>query len=358
MKKSIGIALMLISIFWASDGLAQELNYSHFTKENLSSRQTIAQVILQKAEISEWTKDKSTYVINFKVVNQDNVRQDNIKYAIELYQTFKKQGRVLVERSVFDENMFSLEPNEIMHKRIEYHLPLSLGAQYELELVLATENGMEIDRDNLGVVQQLQTNGIFIDSLKCSLSSELNNFNLLEVAVLDSQKESSLTLKCRRIDNLTDNFLNFSPEFITRNNSIYGEKANKKILSTQKLLPENRDPIFFKVPLINDENIHPIELTLLDKNGEKISNSLYFNYIMTTEKEVVEKAIQRATTLEEFYALKNITISREKKTNSTQLKDIINIVIILVGLMIFGGMVFFIIKLDKKKLKDKLNFFD
>lgn len=243
---------------------------------------TVIDSVIQNAKISEWTGDKSVYVIEFDIANNLEKDQGGIRYSLELYNSTKEQGKFLVDQRVYDE-VINLNPKGRVLKRVQYDFPVSFQGEYELQLLLATEDGVELDRKILGNISKDNSEGIFIDITKCQSKIGFDDYHIFKE--VDLSGGDSFEIQCKDIENLIENDLSFYSKVIIKDQTKFGEIVEEKKLEKQILKSEEVQNFSFQVPAVNNSSYrYEGELFLVDENQEKISNSIYFSYVIKKDE--------------------------------------------------------------------------
>ncbi|MCK4635457.1 MAG: hypothetical protein KAT32_01205 [Candidatus Moranbacteria bacterium] len=238
--------------------------------------------VIQQAKITEWTEDKKIYVIEFDVVNNLDKTQEGIKYALELYDSTKEQGKFLVDQTVYDE-IITLEPKGRTRKRVQYNFPVSFQGEYELHLLTATEDGIEFDRKVLGAISKDKSEGIDIDITQCQNKIGFDEQHIFKE--MDLFDEESFEIRCKNLKNLSKGDLVFNPKVIIKQQTKFGKVIGEEILEQQNLKSGQEQNFSFQIPVMsNGLYRYKGELMLIGANQKKISNSIYFNYVFKKDK--------------------------------------------------------------------------
>lgn len=269
MKKFFYLALFFLFLFNFNN---QEIEAQ---KQVFKSGEVVDSEI-QKAKILQWDQNRSSYIIEFDVVNNIDLSQKNIHYFLEIFDSSKEQGRFLVDRSVYDD-LIDLSPNGAVNKKIEYTLPTSLQKEYELQLVLVTDKGFEFDRLTLGQISQRNPQGIFIDVTQCQSKYDFQRNHIFKK--IDLTESNSFEIECKNVENLNQEDLNFTPKVLIRGENVYDQPVETKNLESQTMKFEGKNDLSFTIKVNGDElTKHESELFLTNEAGEMISNKVFFSY--------------------------------------------------------------------------------
>ncbi len=238
--------------------------------------------VIQQAKIAEWTGDKSVYVIEFEVANNLDKTQRGIKYALELYDSTKEQGKFLVDQTVYEE-VIILEPKGRIRKRIQYNFPVSFQGEYELQLVTVIEDVIEFDRKVLGVIGKDKSEGVAIDIAQCQNKIGFDEQHIFKER--DLSNEEFFEIRCKNLKNLSEDDLVFNPKVIIKQQTKFGEIIDEKVLEQQNLKSGQEQNFSFQVPVISNGSYrYKGELVLVDDSQNEISNSIYFSYIVQKDE--------------------------------------------------------------------------
>lgn len=301
MKKIILLVTILLVSFFATNVQAQELA--------LFRSGDVIDTAIQNAKIAEWTGNKSIYVIEFELANNLSKDQEGIKYALELYDSSKEQGKFLVDQKVYDE-IINLEPKESKLKRIQYDFPVSFQGEYELHLLIATEEGIVFNRRVLGVISKDKAEGVFIDITKCQNKIGFDEYHIFKE--IDLSNKESFEIRCRDLESLSSSTLDFYPKVIIKHQTKFGEVIEEKVLEKQSLESKKSHNFSFQISTTNDSSYrYKGELMLVDESQKKVSNSIYFSYVI--KKDENGNIIQDPDDIDEVMEINQVDVGDEVK---------------------------------------------
>ncbi len=274
MKKILFLLTFVLLAFFSFSIQAQELA--------LFKSGDVIDTVIQNAKIAEWTGDKSVYIVEFEIANNLSKDQEGIKYALELYNSSKEYGKFLVDQKVYDETV-KLDPEEMILKRVQYDFPVSLQGEYELQLLITTDDGIELDRKTLGNIGRDKVEGIFIDITQCQNKIGFEENHIFKE--MDLTDNDSFEIRCKNLKNVSDKNLNFNAKVVIRQQTKFGEVIDEKVLDKKNLKPNKEQDFSFKIPAIN-KSIYKYkgELFLINSNKQKVSNSIYFSYMIKMDE--------------------------------------------------------------------------
>lgn len=252
------------------------LKVNSANEESVFESGNIIDTEIKTAKILSWNSDKSDYIIEFNIVNNLNLSQKNIHYILELYGHSKEQGKFLVDRVIYDD-IINLNPNESIKKTIEYELPTSLEKEYELQIVLLTNDEVAFNRLSLGLINQKKSQGIFIDINKCQSKYETEKNHIFKEINLTEQ--NYFEIQCEDIKNLNKENLTFYPKILIREKNNFGNIVENKILDSKTINSNEIENLSFIVKINNYGSLkNKGELFLTDNQGNIISNKIFFTY--------------------------------------------------------------------------------
>lgn len=283
MKQKILFPFFFLTIFLS-------FNFQTQAQRQVFKSGEVVDAEIQKAKILEWNEDKNIFVVEFNLVNNLDLTQNEVYYALELFDNSKEQGKFLVDRMV-GEDLINLAPNGLVTKRIQYNFPASLEKEYELQLVMTTKKGFEFDRKILGLISQKKAQGIFIDITQCQSKVKNNQNHIFKE--IDLVGEEKFEIQCKNVKNLSSENLTFIPKIKIRKASKLGEIISEKTLQSQILQFDEQENFSFEVLVENEESFKNYgELFLTDQNGQVISNKIYFSFLNSKNAKNGEKDFQ------------------------------------------------------------------
>ena len=240
------------------------------------------------AYISAQLQDKMT--VEFTVQNDFDRVQGDIHYDVRLYE--KNTGAhtgTLADRFT-NNDVFSLAPQQSVHKTVEYSYPGNLNGDYDVWVFVYTTANRELGFAKAGTISVQGTKQtVQIDKQKCFLSIEGvdEKFDLLQGVDINAQKEK-LLLTCTILND--SDVQTITTQYKTTQQTQYGKEIktndNNYTFTIQK--NETKDVVFFvPMPVEKKPGAYDTVLTLYNTEHKKI-DAVRFHYVIQGESASIQ----------------------------------------------------------------------
>ncbi len=281
----LGLLTAVAFIFATSPAVAQEQATTVLADVSVRNAQVVAQ-------------DGNTLTISFGIENNGNTISD-IGYAVDIM----KDGD-FVDRKIFTERL-SLATNEITQKEVEYTAVANFDGAYEVWVIIQNEEGLPLGIGTAGEVAffaDLSKEGaLSIDYTSCIIRVE--GAELVEHDLLDENsisEDETLVGTCE-VTSTLDKSIDAEISFETRYRSPFGALVGTTEVSnpTFSIKAGATKTLNFTLPKATTPQLYNIDLTLLDEDGEEISNTAAFLYVLEGPSATIQTlSIDKDTYLE------------------------------------------------------------
>ena len=236
------------------------------------------------------SQSEESLKIGFEIANEDNFVQPQVRYGIKLSQN-TENGYITLDQAVYDESI-SLDPMEKKSMEVTYVLPKIFAGEYDVIVELSNDRGIIYNNSPAGTILisgSEKNNFIEVDAASCRLMVEGNSEKFNIDFGLDIDSNERVSLHCNLI-NTSEKEQSFLPAMETYRRSIYGESISKKDLSMEKMNPKESRVFKFDVPVANNPQSYAVKFFVKNDRKERISNDIYFQYVVRGESATVEMA--------------------------------------------------------------------
>ena len=245
----------------------------------------VADIIIDKTKVANLSEEKGMK-ISFEIVNKEAKTHSDLVYSIELIE--KKDGIIKSRKSkkVYHDDRITLRERETIKKEIIYHPPKYLSGNFELLIVLADFNGLNLAFNSPGDIF-LESEGdayIEIKEKTCYLEIKdaLNNstYSLAEGVSLKDNEQ--LILNCE-IENHFDKSKILKPKIDTFERSLNGKKNDYDLNKNEFFeLPSKGSQLFeFILPKIEKPQAYSSLVRLIDDDDNIISNEIEVHFVVS-----------------------------------------------------------------------------
>jgi len=276
----IGAILMIFGA--ASLCLAQEAE-AIIPLDDTSNQpgQVVATVNIDEAKVV--SQNGNNFSIYFSIYNQVGV-QHGVKYAVEIYSKEK-----LIDKKVY-ETPIDLGNNKSVQKTISYSAPLWARGDYEMLLVVKNEQGMSLSTSSIDTVH-LDGSNQSVDISDCYIVINDDQKNRYQPEQgIDFSLSEKATVFCTLKSNFASQ-VTVTPHFDTYLRSTFGTFMGSDKNDSVTLEANKTSEMSFLIPKKNKPQAYDTMLTLLDSQGNKVSNSMVFHYVIQGESGTISNLL-------------------------------------------------------------------
>jgi hypothetical protein len=278
MAKKIKIVaiLLVLSFFGIAGVLVQSVSAANSSAGNNNDNvEVLATVNIYQAKIA--SQDNNNLKIDFNLSNREKV-QPGVRYEVYLVGSDKDNAN-LSDKKVYDETL-TLNENATIHKEIQYTAPAWLSGSFDVWVISENDKGLPLGQEKAGNIKlNGQAGFIEIDPASCSIkvSGQDQKYSLDQGVNIASSED--LTLTCD-VKNNYPNDITVTPSFSTYYRDVFGVLVSSAKQDPISLTSGATKTIDFTLPKASNPQAYDVMLTLLDNQGEAVSNSIDSHYVL------------------------------------------------------------------------------
>lgn len=232
----------------------------------------------------------NTFTVDFDLTNQVGA-QPNIKYGILLLQQVGA-SQIVVDTKVYDD-VVSLTENDSKHITVTYTAPDFLKGDYVLAVQAKNNVGFPIGTVQLGTVT-LQGTGQYVgvNEGSCYLTIP-QDAKVIKYTIgqgVDLLPTEDLIAHCD-ITNESKVAMTATPTFTTHYRSVFGAVVTSTTQNPIDFAPGKTVTAAFAIPKAGDPQSYDTVLTFLDAQGNQVSNSITFHYVIYGESATIQSIV-------------------------------------------------------------------
>lgn len=286
-RKVSPIILLFALVFTFNTQAQQEATeFSPFRKNS---------VVLANVEIYNTNNkkiDDNTYSISFSLFNDVGI-QSNIRYGIQLVDADNRP----IDMHLANEAI-TIGEKESVDLSINYTIPSYVeNGTYRLMVVAQNQNGLPLAFLPAGFPEpiiNIQGRTIYPQIENCYLVVDGEDFETQRYTLnqgVDVVSDENLRAICS-INNKGQRSQDLRIQLITHKRSQFGDILHTKIIeNTFSIKPNSEEQISFSLPKMSVPQAYNVDAFLVNKNGEKISKSVFFHYVIVGSSATLQNTI-------------------------------------------------------------------
>lgn len=250
-------------------------------EENLQSTAVVANINIYDAAI---TQNGREITAEFEIANEDNKVQPQVRYAIALEEIVRvdengSEYGMTVDEYVFDE-VLSLNAGASVKKKVTYTAPKTFFGEYRIVLRSRNNSGLPFSVAVAGKVNlEEEGDSIYIDQEECRVFIESGGVDYDLFAGVDIAADEKLVLSCP-LNSSFDSDITAQLEAVTYDRTIFGEKLETDTYEEFVVASGEETRIEQVLDTRSVSQAYDVELTLLDVQGNVISNTVKMHYVV------------------------------------------------------------------------------
>lgn len=247
----------------------------------------IANINLSNATIL--SQDATALTLEFKLENQSDKPQFDIKYGVELIVNLENGAQVVADSFVGRETL-TLSARQSLSKVVNYPLSGVAPGTYSVWITARTTGGTLLGLGSAGSVSILAANvvEVKVDTCYLTVAEDDVRFNLGQG--VDVSTYEDLTLSCLvKNHGITDRQV--LPQFDTFRRTIFGEKIQLEYEKSEPLFVEAgaEKELKLNIPKATDPQAYDTVLTLTDVDRRSVvSNRTTIHYVIQGESATIQ----------------------------------------------------------------------
>jgi hypothetical protein len=237
----------------------------------------VGTVSIQNATITKQVAN--TFTVDFDLANQTGAQPD-LRYGILLLQQSGKLQSA-IDTKVYSETV-SLAENDSEHITATYTAPDFLAGNYLLAVQVKNGDGFPMGTAILGpVTLHGSSQYVSVNGSSCYLTIP-QDAAVTHYAIgqgVDLLPSEDLIAHCD-VTNTSNAAMTVTPTFTTYYRSVFGAIVSSSTQSPVTLAPGEATLESFTIPKPTDPQAYDTVLTFLDAQGNQISNSMTFHYVI------------------------------------------------------------------------------